>query len=211
LSREQIRASSSDWTRSLGSLLLLQNGLVPLASLVLILDDILLLKLSHALNFIQVNDEALIITMEGLDALATENVEMVRTVEVLDAFRMNLAELFGQTILIFIFKVKARPVQNRVLLDNFVQDVDVKRESLCAFELLDKFAADGASYAILMVQLLDAARAEGVAAVDKYARDAFSHVVLECAELANIQSTRLIVQIHQIHDAHNGNQILIII
>ena len=204
-----VKASSSDWTwSSRRSLLLLQNGLVALASLVLILDDILLLKLSHALDLVKVNNEALIVSVKWLDTLTTENVEMVRTVEVLDAFWMNLAELFGQAILIFVFKVKAGTVQNRVFLNNFVQDVDVKRKSLCAFQLLDQFAADGASYAILVVQLLDAARAQRVAAMDKYARNTLSNVVLEGTELADIKSPRLIVQVHQIHDAHFGNQIL---
>ena len=39
------------------------NRLVSLASLLLILDDVLLLKLTHALYFIKIHNEALVISM----------------------------------------------------------------------------------------------------------------------------------------------------
>ena len=44
-----------------------------------------------------------------------------------------------------------------------------------------------------MVQLLNAVGAECVPTVDQYARDALAHVILEGAELANVQAARLIV------------------
>ena len=75
------------------SLLLHEDGLVSLSCLVLVLDNVLLLKLAHTLNLIQVDNEALIVSMEWLDALAAENVQVVRTVEVLDTLWMLLAEL----------------------------------------------------------------------------------------------------------------------
>jgi hypothetical protein len=50
-----------------------------------------------------------------------------------------------------------------------------------------------------VVQLRDAARAEGVPAVDQYAWNAFADVILEPAELANVESTRLIIKVHDVH------------
>jgi len=65
---------------------LLEDGLVALPGLLLVLDDVLLLELAHALDFIQVNNEALIVAVEWLDALAAENVQVIRAIEVLDTF-----------------------------------------------------------------------------------------------------------------------------
>lgn len=49
------------------------------------------------------------------------------------------------------------------------------------------------------MKLLDATSAEGVAAVHKDPGDAFAHVVLEPAELADVETPRPIVQVHDIH------------
>ena len=73
---------------SLGS-----DVLVALASLVLVLHDVLLLQLAHSLDLVQVHDEALLVRVEQLDALSAKNGEVVRAVEVLDTFRVLLAEL----------------------------------------------------------------------------------------------------------------------
>ena len=85
-----------------------EDGLVSLSCLVLVLDNVLLLKLAHALNLIQVDDEALIVSMEWLDALSAENVQVIRTVEVLDTFWMNLTELLREALLVLILEVEAR-------------------------------------------------------------------------------------------------------
>ena len=50
---------------------------VSFASLILVLDNVLLLKLTHALDFIEVNHEAIIVTMVRLDALSAEDCQMV--------------------------------------------------------------------------------------------------------------------------------------
>ena len=173
--------------------MLLHNSLVALSSLVLVLDDVLLLELPHALNLIQIDNEALIVSMKRLDTLSAENVQMVRAVEVLDTFRMYLAELLRKALFVLILKVETCARQDRVFLDDFVQDVNVQRKALGAFQPLDQLAADGASHSVLVVQLLDAVRAQSMAAVDQYARDALTHVVLECAELADVEAAGLVV------------------
>lgn len=53
-----------------------------------------------------------------------------------------------------------------------------------------------------MVQLLDAVRAQSVAAVDQNTGDSFADVVLKSAELADIQAARLVVKIHQVDVCH---------
>ena len=133
-----------------------------------------------------------------LDALAAEDGQVVGAVEVLDALWMLLAQLLAETLLVLVVEVKARLREDVVLLDHLVQDVDVEGESLGTLQVLDELAADGAPDAVLVVQLLDAGGAEGVAAVHEDARDALAHVVLESAELADIQAARLVVQIHDV-------------
>ena len=71
-------------------LLLLHDCLVSLTGLILIFNDILLLELAHALNFIEVDYEAFIITVQRLYALTAEDVQVVRAVEMLDALRVLL-------------------------------------------------------------------------------------------------------------------------
>lgn len=88
---------------------MLKDSLVALPRLVLVLHNVLLLKLAHALDLIQVYHEALIIPMEWLDALTTENVQMVRAIEVLDTLWVLLTQLFRQALLILIFEVKTGP------------------------------------------------------------------------------------------------------
>ena len=52
-----------------------------------------------------------------------------------------------------------------------------------------------------MVQLLNAIRAERVSTMNQNAWNPLSNVILQATELADIESARLIVQVHQI-DSH---------
>ena len=101
--------------------------LVALAGLVLILDDVLLLQLAHALDLIQVNNEAFLVTMQWLDTLTAENVQMVGAIEMLDALWMLLTELFSEAVLVFILEVEVGAGQNRIFFNDLVKDVDVQR------------------------------------------------------------------------------------
>ena len=49
-----------------------------------------------------------------------------------------------------------------------------------------------------MVKLLDAVSAEGVATVDQDARNALTNIVLETAELTDVEASRLVVQVHHV-------------
>ena len=111
----------------------------------------MLLKLTHALNFVQVDHETLVVAVKRLDALPAEDVEVVGAVEVLNAFRVLLAELLRETLLVFILEVEAGAGQDGVFLDDLVKDVDVEGEAFSTLELLDQLSADGAADAVLMV------------------------------------------------------------
>lgn len=169
-----------------GSVLLLRHILVALAGLVLVLHDVLLLELTHALDFVQVDNETLVIAMLGLDALSTEDIQVVRAVEVLYPLGVLLAKLLRQAILVLVVELKACLGKDRVFLNDFVEDVDIEGQSLSTLELLDELSADGAANAVLVVQRLNALGAEGVSTVDQDAWDALAHVVLQCAELADV-------------------------
>ena len=55
----------------------LGDGLVALSRLILVLDDVLLLKVTHALDFVQVDHKALVVAVQHLNALATEDRQVV--------------------------------------------------------------------------------------------------------------------------------------
>ena len=130
------------------------------------------------------------------DALAAEYGQVIRAVEVLDSLRVLLAQLLGEGVLVLVspgapslFEVEVGLRENRVLLDDLIEDVDVEGEALRTLELLDEFAADGTSHPVVMVQVLNARGAQGVPAVHQDAGDTLSHVVAQSAELADVQAT----------------------
>ena len=65
--------------------------------------------------------------------------------------------------------------------------------------MFDQLATDRAADAILVVELGDAAGAEGVAAVHKNTRNSLTNVVLHTAKLANVHATRFIIKLHDVH------------
>ena len=130
------------------------------------------------------------------DALAAEYGQVIRAVEVLDSLGMLLAQLLGEGVLVLVspgapglFEVEVGLRENRVLLDDLIEDVDVEGEALRTLELLDEFAADGAPHPVVMVQVLNARGAKGVPAVHQDAGDTLSHVVAQPAELADVQAS----------------------
>ena len=107
-------------------------SLIPLPSLFNVFGDIFLLQLSHALNFVKIDDKAGIITVVKSDAFATEDSEVIAAVEMLDSLRMFLAEFFLEGVLILVctctaslLEVEVCLGEDRVFFDYFVQNVDV--------------------------------------------------------------------------------------
>ena len=101
------------------------NVLVALASLVQVLDHVLLLQLPHSLDLVEVDHEAGVVRVVQLDALATKNSEVVRAVEVLNSIRVLLAQLFAEVFFIFLIEVEIGLSKDLVFLNNLVEDVDV--------------------------------------------------------------------------------------
>ncbi len=140
--------------------------------------------------------------MVQADALAAEHSQVVRAVEVLHAVRVLPAQLLLQRRLLLLvaclFKVKVRLRENGVFLDYLVKDVDVQGQSFGALELLHELAADGAAHAVVVVQRLDARSAERVAAVHQDTGNPLAHIVLEPAELADVETPRVVVQVQDL-------------
>lgn len=139
---------------------------VTFACLFLVFLNVLLLQLPHPLDLVQINHKTLIVRMELLDTLPAENGLMIRAVEVLNSLLMFIAQFLLKVVFIFLFKVECCFAQDLVFFDNFIEDIDIERESLRTLQLLDKLSADGASDSVLVVELLDAVGAESVAAMD---------------------------------------------
>ena len=117
------------------------NWLVSLSGLVDVPRNILPLQRPHALDLIKIDNKAVFIRVNLLDALSAEHSQMLTAVKVLHSFWMGLTELLVHELFIIVFKVKVAVGQLLVLFDYFVEDVDVKREVLGGIELLDKLAA----------------------------------------------------------------------
>ena len=178
--------------------------LVPLPGLLLVLDNVLLLQLPHPLDLVQIDHKALVVRMVLLDALSAEDSQVVGTVEVLDPLLVLVAHLLLKGVLIILVQVEVSFRQDGVLLDHLVENVDIEGQSLRTLQLLDQLPANGASHTVLVMQLLDAIGAQGVATMNKDAGDSLAHVVLQSAELTDVKASGLIVQIHYVHLQHSN-------
>ena len=73
-----------------------RDSLIPLPGLLDVFGDVLLLKLAHALNLIEVDYEARVVAVVQPDAFAAKHSQVVAAVEVLHAFWVLLAQLLLQ-------------------------------------------------------------------------------------------------------------------
>jgi hypothetical protein len=185
------------------------SSLVTFACLVDIFLDVLLLEFAHSLDLVEVDDEACVVGVMQSDALAAKDGQMIRAVEVLHSLGMLSAELLLESsISVFflsctagLFKVEVGLGEDGIFLHDLVKDVDIQGETLRALQLLDEFAANRASHAVVVVQGLDARGAQSVATVDQDARDALSYIVAEAAKLANVKAARTVVQVEDLMGA----------
>ena len=91
----------------------------------------------HPLNLIEVDNEALVVTVVLLDALATENCEVIGTVKVLHSLRVDVAQFVLQRLLILLVEVEVRLRQDLVLLYHLVQNVNIEGKAFSTLELFD--------------------------------------------------------------------------
>ena len=133
-----------------------------------------------------------------LDTLSAEDSSVDGAIEMLHSLRMLLTQFITEGLFIVIFKFKRGLLQHGVFFNYFVQNVDVEGQAFSGLEILDQFAAHRASDSILVMQLSYATGAECVTAVHENSRDPFSDIELERAELANVETPRLVIKF-QIH------------
>ena len=145
--------------------------------------------------------------MERLDALSAENRQMIWTVKVLYSFIVLLAYFVWETLFVFFVKVKTCLREYGVFWDDFVENVNVQGKSFGSFKLFDQLSTNWTTDTVFMMELLDAAGAESVTAVDENARDSLPNIILKPAELANVKTARLIVQIHQVGSSLIANHL----
>ena len=90
--------------------------ILSIAQLLFILQHIAFMHLPHFLDFIQVYDETAFVCMILFDTFSTKDSKMIRTIEMLNALLMPLAEQAFYTILIF----KVQISQSKVSFNNFI-------------------------------------------------------------------------------------------
>jgi hypothetical protein len=94
--------------------------------LLFVLSDILSLELAHFLNFIQVNNEALLICMVNRDALPAKDSPMIRAIEVHDPLVVRLAQFILEALWI-VFLIKVYLTKQRISFNDLVQNIYIER------------------------------------------------------------------------------------
>jgi len=79
------------------------------------------------------------------------------------------------------------------VLHHLIEYIYVEGQPFHGVQVLEELAADGAADPGTVVELGETLRAECVAAVDEDAGDALAHVVLEAAEVAEVELALLVV------------------
>ena len=127
-----------------------------------------------------------------LDALPAEDRLVVRAVEVLHSLVVFLAE---EAIDAF-FVLEIDISQDRISFDDFVKNVEVQRQLVHGFNILNQLTADGAPDPEIVVQVTEALSAESVTAVDKDTRYLFAYGELITAIVAKVETTSLVVALN---------------
>lgn len=104
----------------------------------------------------------------------------------LDPVMMHFTQLLLYLVLTLLVEVEVHALKDVVVLHYLIEDIDVERQTLHCFQVLDQFSAQRTADSILSVKLSQAIRAESVSAVHEDPWNPFSHVVLKSAELADV-------------------------
>ena len=106
----------------------LRCAVFSLGKLTLVEGVVLGLQFAHLLDLVEVHHEALLVGVVRLDALSTEYGPMLRTIEVHNAIIVRPTKLVGDGLRTFIVEIDCR--KERVTLHNFIENVDIQRQSL---------------------------------------------------------------------------------
>lgn len=160
--------------------------------LILIETHVLLLKLSHLFDFVEIHNEALLLSVLLLNAFSAEYCLMIRAVEMFDSFLVLTTEFFFEVVIKGLL-IKVGGAQYLVSLDDFIQDIDVQWQFLYCFQLFNQLPAYWASHSEVVMEVTQTLSAQSVTTVDHYPGDALSHVVFQAAEIAKVETSRLVV------------------
>jgi hypothetical protein len=123
---------------------------------------ILAVHLPHLFNLVKIDNETSLVRVVFFNTFAAKDGQMIRTVKMLNTLIMFFTEQAVDAF--FVFEVDV--AQYWISLDYLIQYVEVQRQLIDRFNLLDKFAADRAPDSEIVVQLSQTLRAEGVSAMD---------------------------------------------
>lgn len=167
----------------------LRRGVLPLRDLLLVRLEVEALELTHLLDLVEVDHEALVLGVLLGYAFAAEHAPMVRTVEVPHSLPMRHTQLLWQHL-----SVKVHAAQESVSLHKLEKDRNVEWKALWRVEVLHELTTEGAPNARVAEEVCGETRgAKGVPAVHKDAWDASSNVVGKPAKQASVELPRLIV------------------
>jgi hypothetical protein len=150
---------------------------------------------SHLLDLVQVHDETPLVGVIFLDALSAEHRKVVGAIKVLDSLVVLVAQQAVDALLVLEVNVS----QDAVALHDLVQDVEVERQFVHAFDLLNQLSANWAPDSIVVVQHREAFSAESVSAMNQNPGDSFSDVEFVSAIVAEVESPDLVVGLDQLH------------
>lgn len=100
---------------------------VALLELGLVVGDVLRLEFAHFLDFVEVHNEAALLSVEVLDAFATEDSAVVAAVEVRDSLAVVATELILKRGVVVVVEINR--TEDWVSLYHLVEDVDVQGKS----------------------------------------------------------------------------------
>ena len=121
---------------------------------------------------------------------------MIGAIKMLDSINMLITEFLHHTIFIFIIEIKITECKFLILLDNFIQNINIKWKSFSTIKLFNELSANRASYSILMMKFTNTACAQSVTAMYKNSWYSFSYIIFKATELAYVKASGLVIQLH---------------
>lgn len=166
--------------------------ILPFLELLTVLLVVHSVQFPHLFDLVEVDNEALLVSVVLLDAFPAEDGQVVRAVEMLDSLVVLVAEQALDAVLV----LKVQVAKDWVTLDDLVEDVEVQGKLVDALDLLDELSTDRAAHSEVVVQHLEALCTKGVATVDEDARNSLAHVELVTTIVAIVQAPSSIISLY---------------
>lgn len=138
----------------------LTSTILTFLQLVPIVGHILPLKLSHFLNFIEVNNKALLLRVLFFNAFPAKDCLVIGAIKVHHSLLVILAQFGFQQITIIIVKIDIG--KYGVSLNYFIENIDIQWKPLYRFEVLDEFSAERATNSEIVMKMAQTLSAESM-------------------------------------------------